>query len=355
MKEKDYEDNELIRTNSNISVLEKSNIIDLPFEIQKDKELYNIEEKKYLNLSNIKLEEIELGSKILCPEQNCFSNAIINIDPIFFDVNYDCGKHRNKMDIIEYVMNSGKSKEDKEKCFKCEETYNNLKKENKKLYKCYCEKNYCEKCKEEHLKENGENKNDHNMVDYKLKDYICCCNNRGKKYIEFCLICKKNLCIGCSSKDINNNNHQKIKFGELFQLTPQKKQLFKEKVEEQKKKIVKFNEIINNWFSKSKEIINLYKKKLELYNEINELIVKQYDSRKNYYEAIKNIEYMRLDFDDNFNRLIDIENNYILQNSVILKLLNENVENNKFPIEKNKKILNNFNYICLILFYEFKR
>ena len=75
-----------------------------------------------------KLEEIELSSKIICPNEDCFSNCIINIDPIFFDVNYDCGKHKDKMDIIEYVINSGNNKEDKEKCHRCEETYEQLKK-----------------------------------------------------------------------------------------------------------------------------------------------------------------------------------------------------------------------------------
>ena len=66
-----------------------------PLEIKEDK---NEEEKEEEN--NINLEELKLGKKIICPEENCFSNAIISIDPVSFKVKSDCGKHKRKLNII---------------------------------------------------------------------------------------------------------------------------------------------------------------------------------------------------------------------------------------------------------------
>ena len=171
----------------------------------KESNIYLEEERETINLSKIKLDEIELGSKILCPEENCFSNSIVSIDPISFEVNYDCGKHKNKRNLIEYTLFAGKSKEINVKCFKCEKNYEKIKKEKNILYKCFCGNNYCEECKEDHLKE-VENKNKHNMIDYNEKDYKCCCCDKGKKYIEYCLTCRKNLCIICAEK---HKEHEK--------------------------------------------------------------------------------------------------------------------------------------------------
>ena len=239
MKENEEKEDNCISINTNYKTISD----EIPFkDIQKysintnEKEIKN---KPLLNVNIEKLEEIELSSKIICPNEDCFSNCIINIDPIFFDVNYDCGKHKDKMDIIEYVINSGNNKEDKEICDKCEETYEQLKKNNGKLYKCYCQRNFCEKCKEEHLNEKKEKINDHNVIDYKIKDYICCCNNKNKKFIEFCFTCKKNLCILCNSK---HADHKKVKFSNFDKID---KQILRKKLNSQKMKMDKFNEIIN--------------------------------------------------------------------------------------------------------------
>ena len=349
MKENNYEVKEgLININSDMNIASEKN--DLLNNKVIGKDLIE-EEKEPLDLSNIKLEEIELGSTIFCPEQNCFSNPIISIDPIFFDVSCDCGDHKNKMDIIEFAIKAGKSKENNDKCFKCEQTYDNLKNEKKKLYKCYCGNNFCKECKEEHLKENIDNKNEHNMIDYKEKDYKCCCTSRGKKYLEYCVSCKKNLCIMCPRDQCKDNNHKLIIFGDSFKLSQDKKQSKIEEVEEQRKQIEEFNGILDHWLDETKRIIKIYKKKIELYNKINSIIINQYNSNKLYYQAIKNAEYIRLDFDDNFYKLIKAKNDYKLQNSIICKILKENIEKYKPPEKvKNNKILtkiNSKNYLIL--------
>ena len=50
------------------------------------------------------------------------------INPFFFEVYSDCGLHQNKMDIFNFVQNSGILKQDKEKCDYCKKTYQDIKK-----------------------------------------------------------------------------------------------------------------------------------------------------------------------------------------------------------------------------------
>ena len=323
MKEKD-EENEENENNINISIdnielIENKNLIrnkdSNNILIPEDE--YNEEERKSLDIiyaKDIKLEDIQVGTKIRCPFPNCLENCIIMIDPNFFEISFDCGKHNNKIDIIKYIKDSGLSKDDKEQCFKCKLTYKKIKEdnENKTLYKCYCGKNICKKCKKSHLDENEENKKQHNMIDFKYKDYKCCCCNKNKKFSSFCLNCKKNLCQIC---DENHKDHEKKNFGELFNLTDDKKNMLFQQIKIQKKLIEKFKEIIDDWFKRVKTIIEKYKKKLELYYKINLSIFNRYDPNTNYYEEIKNVEYIRTDFDENFYNLIKICN-----------ILNDNME-----------------------------
>ena len=330
MKEKENEENENEENENNINIsidniemIENNNLLNNNIEF-----LNNEEERKSLDtfyIKEIKLEDIKVGTKIRCPFPNCFENCIVMIDPNFFEISFDCGKHNNKIDIIKFIKDSGISKEDKEQCFKCKLTYEKIKedKNNKILYKCYCGKNICKKCKKEHLDENEESKKQHNMVDFKYKDYKCGCSNKNKKYNSFCLTCKKNLCQIC---DENHKDHEKKNFGELSNLSEEKKNMLLQRIEIQKKLIDKFKEIIDDWFKRVKKIIDKYKTKLELYYQINLTIFNRYNPNTNFYEEIKNTEYMRTDFDENFYNLINSENDIKRQNSIICNILNDNME-----------------------------
>ena len=343
MKEKNDEEDEH-ENNINLNIdIEKSNSLHNSI-ISKDE--CNEEERKNLSLDS-SLKEIKLENKkvvikkIRCPYPNCFENCIIMVDPNFFEVKFDCGKHNKKIDIIQYIKDSVISKDDKDKCSKCELTYEKIKedKDNKILYKCYCGKNICKKCKKDHLDENKENKKEHNMIDFKYKDYKCGCSNKGKKFSSFCLTCKKNLCQIC---DENHKDHVKKNFGELSNLTEEKKKMLIQQIEIQKKLIGKFNEIIDDWYKRVKNIIDKYKTKLELYYQINQNIINRYDPHTNYYEEIKNTEYIRTDFDENFYNLIISEGDLRKQNSIICKILNENMDLYLFNSKTdNEKIFKN--------------
>ena len=321
MKEKDNEGNE--KEINNIDDNIENNIVS--FNQKNSQDENNEEEKKSLDLSyedELVFKNIEVSKKIRCPIENCFENCIIMINPYFFDVSFDCGKHNGKLDIIKYIQESGISKDDKEQCFKCKLTYEKIKQDedNKILYKCYCGINICKKCKKNHLEDNLKDKNAHNMIDFKYKDYKCCCSNKGKKYNSFCLTCKKNLCQLCNE---NHKGHEKKNFGELANITEEKKNILIQNIKDQKKEIDKFNKIIDDWYEKIQKIINKYKKRLELYYQINLAIINRYNSNTNYYEEIKNTDYLRIDFDENFNNLIKSENNFLTRNSIIYNLLND--------------------------------
>ena len=154
-------------------------------------------------------EIVKLGSKILCPQENCFLNSIININPFLFTINSDCGKHQYTMDILDYIIKSGIIKEDKDICNFCEKTYLDLKNNNKNFYKCKCGQNICEECKKSHLKGNLE---EHNLIDYNVKDFTCPCNNKGKKFTNYCFDCKLNFCTLCSNEHKDHDKKNIVKF-----------------------------------------------------------------------------------------------------------------------------------------------
>jgi len=291
------------------------------------------EEDSYDNLKN--LEDLKLGSKIICPEDNCFLEPIIFLESNYFEINYDCGEHQNKMDIMKFVKKSSQ-KEELIECSFCKKKYKTIKEENEILFICLCGQTFCGTCKKKHLSNNK--KEEHIMVEYNKKDYICLCSKYLKKYIGFCLKCNKNFCILCKK---DHKKHENKDFTSLYKLGTIQKINFEDKIKEQKKLIQKFISIIDNWLERTKTFIDIYKKKLQLYWEINNNIFRHYSVTNTYYNEIKNIENIRFDFGENITNLIKAEKDFKLQNQIILKILNENIkhkEENNIKKEKVPKI-----------------
>ena len=283
--------------------------------------------------NDINLNVINLGSSIICPEEDCFRNAIISIEPISFDIKSDCGFHIKNMNILKYVESAGKEKEENECCSLCNKSYKDILDEKKTLYKCYCGHNICDTCKSEHL--NGNDENEHNLIDFDKKDYICCCSKDFKKFLGFCVGCKKNICILC---DNQHKGHPIKKFSELYKLGKDEKNKRKQILDEKKEDIEKIKKIIDDWMSKVKKFFEIYKKKLDLFWEINNLILNKYDLGKNYYEEIKNVENIHFDFDNKLLDLINSEEDFKKQNEIMFKMINEYfVDYNKNKNNKNNK------------------
>ena len=323
-------DLEIIDTSSKNKEPKKSLIKEERISIEKKEE--EEEEKEEEEEIDINLQEVKLGSKIMCPEDNCFLNAIIEIEPVKFQIRTNCGKHKKTMKILNFAAKAGKLKEESESCSNCNKTYKDLEEKKNKLYRCYCGKNICENCKKNHLIE--KDLEEHNMVEFTKKDYTCFCKNSNKKFIIYCLDCKKNACILCQ----NHKQHKTKSFRELIILGKDEKKEMKKKLEKQKEKIDKIKTIIDNWLIKTQKFFEIYKKNLDLYWEINNIIFKKYNTTKNFYEEIKNIENIRDDFDENFLNLLKSENDFKKQNEIILKFLNENEKNKIIKANKKEKI-----------------
>ncbi len=330
--ENNNENNQIIRGNPSFFIHDESESFSF-ISNEENKESLDesiINDKKEIDINNLKM-----GKKILCPEKNCFSNTIISIEPNFLTVNSNCGKHIKTNDIFNYVDLAGIKKDGKEQCNYCKKDYKKLKNENSQLYQINSQKNICENCKKSHINEIKEN----NLIDFEIKDYICNCSKEGKKYIDYCFKCCKNLCILCSNK---HKDHDKNK---LNLIGKEKKKDLKKKLKEQKDNLKAFNDIMNDWIKRAIENINKFKKKLELYIEINETIIKQYNSSKTFYKAIKNIEYINFEFDSFVMNIIKSKDDYQKQNDLVCKFLNEksvnymniNIKEENFNSIKEKK------------------
>ena len=285
--------------------------------------IFNEENRQSLDASimsqqkPININHLKIGSKIRCWEKMCFSNAIISIDPNTFKVDCNCGKHKKKMDIIDYVSLSGYTKNDQEQCNYCKKNYKSIKKEKSKLYEITYKNNICENCKKSHEREIS----NHNLLDFKVKDYTCNCSKEGYKYINYCFDCQQNLCIKCS---LNHKDHNKTKFSSIYRVGKEEIENLKENLKEQKDFLKDFSSIMDNWIKRAIEAINDYKKKIELYIQINEKIIKEYKLSKRFYKAIKNIEYINFDLDSFVIDIISSKKNFKRQNNLICKFLNEN-------------------------------
>ena len=271
--------------------------------------------------------QIKIGSKIKCTNKKCFENSIISINPFFFEINSDCGRHIEKNNIFDFIKYS--FKEDKETCSFCHKTYGDLKNNNYNLYKCSCGKNACENCKMDHLKENSK---EHFTIDFKERDYKCLCNNQNKKFIQFCVSCNRHLCQLCLEKHID---HRTVKLYESKKLNKEK---LIEKLESQKSIIKHFNTIIDEWLIIANKKINEYKKKLELYVQINENIIEEYNLSN--YQSIKNAHYLNFDFDDIVLNIIRAEYDMKKQTEIIFKYLDEEMKNYISSNHKEKEIQN---------------
>ena len=84
------------------------------------------------------------------------------------------------------------------------------------MLKCSNGKNICEVCKKNIKNDNF------NFIDFKEKDYKCLCNKQGKKYINYCFNCNKNICIYCSNA---HKEHEMKKFSKIYKIGKEKKNI----------------------------------------------------------------------------------------------------------------------------------
>ena len=276
----------------------------------------------------------ESSKEIICPK--CGTNCLINANGYKITF-YEC-KNGHKLDdiLLDEFQKSQNVDRTKIICDNCKEinkdiSYNNI------FYKCLkCYQNLCPLCKSKHAKE-------HDIIDYDQKN--CICFKHNEKFNSYCLKCKDNLCMFCESEHLDIEN---LKY--YRDILP-RIDLMKTQMNELRINIDKYKEMINEL----KKIINKIIENMEIYYNINDNLIKNYEKRIRNYQNLKNINEIINNNKIVINNLIYIKSdNYITKlfnNSLNIynKMINESIDKNQIinneKISEIKDICNNMREI----------
>ena len=206
---------------------------------------------------------------------------------------------------------------------------------NNDFYRCLtCKENICIICKSQHDVR-------HNIINYDQINYICPKHN--DTYIKYCKQCNINMCFSCE-KDHNNHKNNIISLSDYIpDIEKTKKRLI-----EIKKEIDEFIKQIKNIITKLNQLI----KSMNIFYEINNNILNNYDIKNRNYELFQNINEIT---NNNliYEKLKNINNNNDLKNKInniidLYKNINTNNINNDNNKNNSNFIDNNKNEITII-------
>ena len=313
----------------------------------------------------------EKSKDIICPK--CYEPCRIKIQNFHISLFGCINNHTNTYKIKDF-FDSQEINISSIKCEKC-----NLKNKsdysNNEFYKCLtCNINLCLLCKTVHPL-------NHNIINYDQKNYLC--NKHNEPFIKYCLKCNKNICFVCSDEE--HEKHNKLSLNEM---KPNMDEI-NNNLKEMKKEIDIFSNNIKDIINKLNEIIDI----MNIYYEINNNIINNYESKNRNYQILQNINQINnnkeiinninniiktIDLKDKLNNIIDlyininsdkeisnpaIESNRNLlvnnaENSPINTKLNEmtiiyNIDKNKNEIKLfNEKFVKNNKDNCYLLIDE---
>ena len=252
---------------------------------------------------------------VICP--NCKENAFISINNFNISIK-DCPSdhktediHLNEFDKTQYIDQS------KIKCDRCQ----NLKcdtVENKFFICNTCKQNLCPSCKDNHDKSHFDN-----IKDYDKNQFYCKLHSNA--YVWYCSNCKKDLCSLCQ------NEHKKHKLITYDSIMPDIETIRNNELKDTKQVIYEIKTIINGMINQ----LNQLNKNLNIYFEIYNNIITNFDNSKRNYSLIQNINTMQ-NYNNNFiGQLTEIikDNNLKSQFTNIISLQTK-IE---FKKRKNKK------------------
>ena len=235
---------------------------------------------------------IIISKDIICPK--CREICLLKIKNYKISF-YNCKKNDKLNNILldeyEYMQKIDQSE------IICDDCKSENKSENNnEFFVCLsCNKNICLLCKSEHDQT-------HEIIEYTQKNYICKMHNEN--FHSYCKKCKINLCMICESE--HGHKEKIIYFGDIIP----KKDIIKNQIDELKNKIAKYNERIKEMVEGITKILNKVSKNLEVYYNINNNILENYEKKKRNYYLLNNLNEI-------------INNNYKLLND-INKIINEN-------------------------------
>ena len=165
---------------------------------------------------------------------------------------YDCKNGHNMENILlEEYENTQKIDTSKIICNIC----NKINLYNNEFYVCNrCKKNICQLCKSNHAK-------NHNINKYEQKEYIC--EIHKELYVKYCNTCKIIICLSCYNKHIK---HEIISYKDIIP-----------NLDELKNKMIKLKDSIDIFKSDIKIIINKVREGIDIYYNINNNIINNYE------------------------------------------------------------------------------
>ena len=249
-----------ININEDLSFSQQANEIDI------NRKKINILVSDINNNDEPKTYEI-ISKNFICPE--CYENIILDIKD--YKINYKCKNNHSKQQIMfDEYENLQKMDLTKIKCGQCEkctkgDTFNN------EFFYCFdCKKNICPLCKNSHDQKHG-------LFNYDDKNYNC--EKHNEQFIEYCQECEKNLCFLCKNEHINHKNiinlqNMIIPKEELlnkFKITEDIIGEIKKTVDEIKKKLDNFINIIGTLYKINKNFVDNYEVKNRNYEILQNL------------------------------------------------------------------------------------
>ena len=260
---------------------------------------------------NINIINEIISKNIICPE--CKENILMKFNNFKIDL-FEC---KNNHKIEDILLNKFKETQkitlNQIFCDLCNYNNNNIK--NNEFYICNtCNKNICPLCKSKHDK-------NHIIINYDEKNYIC--HNHNQTYIKYCKSCNKNLCKNCE------NDH---KYHYIIDYETNNKNDLLKLMENLRAVINEFKNKINL----IKEIFNKMIGILEIYYNINNNIINNYDINKVNYFTIENINNIKKDVELKIKDISNYNINEIYQFS-LNNFYNENGEKYIGDLKNNSK------------------
>ena len=217
-------------------------------------------------------------------------------------------------------------------CYECEKKIN----ENGPYNHCFkCKKNICNECTKKHIqkedKSKKKNKNNNIIYPNNLVDLLC--NTHEKICYNYCIECKRNICIDCQ---IEYHINHKTK---IFDINKISKLIYNQKnnLEQEKENFKKMKVIVEDCIDSLTKFLNkllLYREKEIHFKEkkIKELELFKFDNTL--IENIKNLKFSNYDISTyNFDDTWEVKLNNIIE------LFNQpiKIENTKIFLEENIK------------------
>ena len=277
---------------------------------------------------NAKEQTFVKSKDIICPE--CHQPCIIKSNNYKLSLLGCIQNHKTNLKIKDFLgtQNINISNIICEKC-KIKDKSNSP---NNEFYKCLtCNKNLCLLCKSVHQSE-------HNIINYDHINYIC--EKHYEQYIGYCINCNKNICFSCEDE------HTGHKIKSLNELKPNIDDI-KNKISEMKKEIDIFTNGLKQIISQLNELID----NINIYYEINNNILNNYEKKKRNYQMLQNINQINNSNNKIFNNLKNINemNNIKEKLNNIMDLYNNinsdnnDVEDEIIDSDKEDKLINNVN------------